>query len=304
MQLPDAEELVVSRPTRLLILVVVVGLGAALDIGLHMVTEDFLPLPEGFVGSPLVQRVGFGPVAVVWAVLAFSGLALVFLAVERYLTGSGTSKGLRYGVAVGLLVQVGMLEGVAMFGSHVVDEFVVGAADAIPIVLTSFLLGRLLASQGPPPPPRPPVRHLVRCVVVFVVVFTAGRLTAAGTGLIDAGLATRPLATVTWTIAMGAAIGCVFLLLRDEPNGSRTPGPAAVAVVGVFAVNWALFMLFVPLVFPDALADVAVRVGLDIVLVAVAATWTGASRRRSGALASTDHAATHQPTNGTRTELP
>ena len=291
-----------SRPTRLVILVVVVGLGVALDIWLHMVTADFLPLPEEFVGSVLVQRFGLGPVAVAWAVLAFTGLALVFLAVEGLLTGSGTSKGVRYGIAVGLLVQVGMLEGVAMFGSHVVDEFVVGAADAIPIVLTSVLLGRLLASQGPPRPPRPPVRHRVRCVVVIAVVFTAGRLTAAGTGLIDAGLAARPLATAMWTIAMGAAIGGVFLLLRDEPNGSRTPGPAAVAVVGVFAVNWALFLLFVPMVFPDALADVAVRVGLDIVLVTVAATWTGPSRRLSGAPASTDHAATHQPTNATRTE--
>jgi hypothetical protein len=97
MQLPNAEESVVSRPARLVILVVVVGLGVALDIGLHMVTEDFLPLPEGFVGSPLVQRFGFGS------------------------------------VAVGLLVPVGMLEGVAMVGSDVVDGFVVGAADAVPI---------------------------------------------------------------------------------------------------------------------------------------------------------------------------
>lgn len=303
MQLPDAEVLVVSRVTRVAVLVVVVVLGVALDIGLHMVTEDLLPLPEGYAGSLLVQRFGFGPVAVAWAVLAFPGLALVFLAVEPHLTGSGTSKGVRYGIAVGLLVQVGMLEGVGMFGSDVGDEFVVGAADAIPIVLTGVLLGHLLASQGPPRPPRPPVRQLVRCVGVFVVVFTAGRLSAAGTGLIDEGLVTRPFATVTWTLAMGAAIGCVFLLLPDQSNGSRTPGHAAVAVVGVFAVNWALFMLFVPMVFPDALADVAVRVGLDIVLVTVAAAWTGSSRRCRRALAPTDHAALPQPTNDTRTAL-
>jgi hypothetical protein len=46
----------------------------------------------------------------------------------------------------------------------------------------------------------------------------------------------------------------------------------------VFGINWALFMTFVPMVFPDALADTALRVGLDILLVTGAALLVGALR--------------------------
>jgi hypothetical protein len=46
-------------------------------------------------------------------------------------------------------------------------------------------------------------------------------------------------------------------------------------------VNWVLFMTFVPMVFPGALADTALRVGLDILLVTGAAFLAGLLRRQA-----------------------
>jgi len=263
---------------RPVILALIVALCVALDIALHAATAGFLPLPADFEGSVLVRRFGFGAVALAWAILAFSGMALVFLAIERRMTGSGLGKGLRYGLAVGLVVQVAMLEGVAMFGNRFVDEFVVGLSDALPVVLMGALMGRFLASDGPQAAERSLAGGLVRTIAVFALVFGLGRLGAQMAGVIDTALSVRPAATLIWTFAMGATIGLFHWLVGDKP-GVRATVPRALAFgLGVFGVNWALFMVFVAMIFPGTLGDVVSRVVIDIVLVTLASLLIAALR--------------------------
>ncbi len=97
------------RAVTFVVIVVVCGV---LDVVLHTLTEGFLSPLEAY--SPLVERLGLGPVASAWVALAFTGLGLVFLRIERHMAGSALSKGLRYGLAVGLMVQVAMIEVVAI----------------------------------------------------------------------------------------------------------------------------------------------------------------------------------------------
>jgi hypothetical protein len=256
---------------RPLIFLLIVAISTALDIGLHAATADFLPLPADFVGSVLVRRFGFEFVALVWAIVAFTGMGLIFLAVERLMAGSGLGKGLRYGIGLGLVVQVAMLEGIALFGNRIVDEAVVGMSDAVPVLIMGALLGRFLATEGPP---APAVDLLLKeaavTVAVFALVFGGGRLGAQMAGVIDTALPVRPGATIIWTFIMGATIGLFYRLVKDAFRG-LAPLPRALGFgMGVLGLNWALFMVFVPMIFPGTLTDVLLRVGLDIALVTLA----------------------------------
>jgi hypothetical protein len=265
------------KPVAFVLIVIVCG---ALDIVLHMLTADFLSPLERY--SLLVERFGLGPVAMVWVALAFTGLGLVFLRIERHMTGSAVGKGLRYGLAVGLMVQVAMIEGVAMLGNRFVDELVTGLADAIPILLMAVLMGRFLASDGPSARSVEPLpAGFLRVVVVLAAVYGVGRLGAQWLGLFNSALVLRPLATVAWTLTMGGAIGVLVWLVRDAASHLAPFAQALTLGVGVFGVNWALFMAFVPMVFADALADSVQRVSVDIALVTIAcALAVGVGRAR------------------------
>lgn len=257
---------------RPLIFVLIITLCGALDIALHMAGGDLMPMPSVF--SALVNRFGFGAVVMVWIALAFSGMGLVFLAWARRVAGSGRQKGLRYGLALGLMILVAMFEGVGLLGTPLAGELAMGLADAVPIFLMITLLGWTLTADSPAAAGhgRRPVWPVL---LAFALVYGFGRTGVQMLGLIDSGLAQRLLPSLIWPFAMGAAIGVLFLALGDALRG-LSRGTAALAFgLGAFGVNWALFMVFVPMVFPDALPDTALRVGVDIVLVTGAALLMG-----------------------------
>jgi hypothetical protein len=266
--------------TRPLIFVLIVSFAGALDIGLHMAAGDLMPMPPVF--SPLVDRLGFGVVVSAWIALAFSGVGLVFLFWARRMAGRGAQKGRRYGLALGLMILVAMFEGVGLLGSPLLGELVMGLADAIPLALMIATLGWALApdSAGAPVRPLAPIcwTPIWPALAVFTLVYGLGRAGVQMLGLIESGLAERPLPSLLWPFAMGAAVGVLFLALADALRGlSRARGALAFGF-GVFGANWTLFMTFVPMVFPDALTDTALRVGLDILLVTGAAWLAGALR--------------------------
>ncbi|MFN4098451.1 MAG: hypothetical protein ACK4GT_01620 [Pararhodobacter sp.] len=251
-----------------LIFLLIVALCGALDVGLHMAGGDLMPMPSAF--SPLVNRFGFGTVVMVWIMLAFTGMGLVFLFWARRMAGSGRAKGLRYGLALGLMILIAMFEGVGLLGTPLIGELAMGLADAVPIALMIILLGWTLAPDSPEADTRGR-RSVLPILVVFALVFGLGRTGVQLLGLIESGLAGRVLPSLIWPFAMGAAIGVLFLAVTDALRDLSRGSVALAFGLGVFGFNWALFMTFVPMVFPDALADTALRVGLDILFVSGAA---------------------------------
>ncbi|WFE75207.1 hypothetical protein [Roseinatronobacter sp. S2] len=258
---------------RPLIFVLVVALCGALDIALHMAGGDLIPMPSAF--SPLVDRFGFSTVAAIWIALAFTSMGLLFLAWAWRMAGTGRQKGLRYGLALGLMIFVAMFEGVGLLGTPLTSELIMGLADAIPIALLIALFGWTLAKDSPDAPAHLPAWPVL---IAFALVYGLARTGVQMLGLIESGLEERPLPSLIWPFAMGAAIGVLFLAMTDALRGlSRASGALAFGF-GMFGANWALFMAFVPMVFPDALLDTAMRVGLDILLVTCAALMVGLKR--------------------------
>jgi len=242
----------------------IVALSGALDIVMHMAAGDLMPMPPEF--SALVNRFGFGPVVAVWVALAFIGMGLLFLFWAQRMSGKGWKKGLRYGFALGLMILVAMFEGVGLLGTPLIGEFLMGLADAVPIALMMVLLGWTLAPDSPDSGARSGL-SVLPVLLVFALVFGFGRTGVQTLGLIESGLAERLLPSLIWPFAMGAAVGALFLALGDAMRGLPRAAVALAFGLGVFGANWALFMTFVPMVFPDALVDTVLRVGLDVLFV-------------------------------------
>lgn len=257
---------------RPLIFLLIVALCGALDIGLHVAGGDLMPMPSAF--SPLVERFGFGAVVAVWIALAFIGMGLVFLFWARRMAGGGRAKGLCYGLALGLMILVAMFEGVGLLGTPLMGELAMGLADAVPIALMIALLGWMLAPDSPEADRRGGL-SVLPVLMVFALVFGSGRTGVQMLGLIESGLSERPLPSLIWPFAMGAAIGVLFHAMTDALRGLPRGAAALAFGVGIFGANWAFFMSFVPMVFPGALSDTALRVGIDVLLVTAAGLIVG-----------------------------
>lgn len=239
-----------------------------IDIALHSVTSAYSTMPENPNYSKLAALFGTEITATLWAVLAFSGGACVFYRLQSSIPGVGLSKGLRYGTAISLLWLFAMLEGVALFGNTIINEFIVGLSDAIPAYLLGILLS--LSMKGKNSELKQlALSQKMRAVCVFTGMFFIGRYAAYFTGVIRLGYQTSPFYTVLWTLLMGACIGVACILLENSGNALYLKRRAAKFSMLFFGVNWATFLLFMPLLFSGFLTDVLSRIILDILLVTI-----------------------------------
>jgi hypothetical protein len=228
--LRTAREAILSRPVTFLLIVALAG---ALDVLLHMAVGDLTPGPPEF--GALVNRFGFAPVVMAWIAMAFAGMGLTFLYWASRMGGSGLAKGLRYGLAIGLMIQVAMFEGVGLLGTPVIGELAMGLADAVPIFLMILLLGWRLV---PDSPAAAPVRESAgpSALLLFALIYGGGRILAQLLGIIGSGLDDGAVATVLWSFAMGAVIGLAWMMRAHSTEGGHR---FHVIVGGYSTASWA-----------------------------------------------------------------
>lgn len=235
-------------------------------------------MPENPSYSIVAKSLGVEVAASLWALLAFSGAAYVYFQIRHAIPGKGIENGLRYGLAIALLWLFAMLEGVALFGNPLISEFVVGLSDAIPVFTLGVLLGLLISESGETVAVQPlALREKLKAVAVFTGIFLIGRYVAYFAGVIRSGLHTSPFYTFLWTMLTGACIGVVCILVGNLGNTRFLERRAARFGFLVFGVNWATFLVFMPLLFSGYLVDVLSRIAIDVLLVTVGYYTTGRS---------------------------
>jgi len=240
------------------------------DIALHLITSAYSTMPENPNYSKFAELFGKEITAALWALLAFSGAASVFYRLQSSIPGVGLVKGLRYGTAISLLWLFAMLEGGALFGNAIINEFVVGLSDAIPVFLMSILLSLSIAKKGENSELKQlTLSQKILTVCVFAGVFFIGRYIAYFTGVIQSGHKTSPFYTFLWTLLMGVCIGVASIQLENPGNALFLKRRAVKFSFLFFGVNWATFLIFMPLLFSGFIIDVLSRIILDILLVTV-----------------------------------
>lgn len=251
------------------------------DIVLHMVTTSFSSMPENPNFSLVARALGAEMTAILWALLAFSCVAFVYLYIRSDIPGAGARKGLRYGTAIGLLWLFAMLEGVPMFGNLLLNEFVVGLSDAIPVFVLSVLLSKLLQDKSERHVHAAPVPNSkMKAMSIFTGMFLTGRYIAYFAGVIRSGYHARPIETFIWTLFMGITIGAAYVILGNAGGGQSLRQRAVRFGVLTFGLNWGAFLVFMPLLFSGYIVDVVLRIVIDTALVSASAYLTIISDNR------------------------
>ncbi len=260
--------------------VVIVLACVLLDIVMHIVTTSYSTTPENAKFSFVASILGTEITAFLWALLAFSGVAFVFLKIRNEIPGEGMMKGLRYGAAIALIWQFAMLEGVSLFGNPIINEFVVGLSDAIPVFVLSILLSKLRTKKAEGGLPATlPLGQKVKAITAFTGIFLTGRYIAYLSGVIQSGNQTRPLQTFIWTLLMGISIGAAFVLIGGNRNEQSLKLRAVKFGFLTFGLNWAVFVVFMPMLFSGYIADVLLRIVIDTTLVTMASYLTIVPRK-------------------------
>jgi hypothetical protein len=251
-------------------IVAVVVVCVLFDIVLHLVTNAYSTMPENPNYSMVAELLGTEITVSLWALLSFSGAAYVYCRIRNVIPGEGVEKGVRYGSAIALIWLFAMLEGVSLFGNPIINEFVVGLSDAIPVLLMGILLSLLNAEKGENVAAKPfTLGQKMTAVSIFTGIFLIGRYVAYFTGVIQSGYQTSLFYTFFWTLLMGACIGVVCILLGNIGTTLSLGRRAAKFGFLIFGVNWATFLLFMPLLFSGYLIDVLSRIIIDTLLVTI-----------------------------------
>lgn len=250
--------------------IAVIFLCVFIDIALHLITSGFSSMPANPNHSRFAQFFGVEATAFLWALLAFSAAACVFNRLKSTIPGAGLAKGIRYGGSLAMLWMLGMLEGVALFGNAILNEFVVGLSDAIPVFLLSILLSLPNAQKKENYKAKrfSPGRKL-GIIGIFAGVFLAGRYAAYCTGIIQSGYQSSPMYTLLWTFLTGVCIGTACIVLENpESTVSLKRGTVRFSLL-IFGINWATFLIFMPLLFSGFILDVLLRIMTDIFIVII-----------------------------------
>ena len=240
------------------------------DIVLHLATSAYSTMPQNPSYSIVARLLGTEITVSLWALLAFSGAACAFVRARPVIPGEGTKKGLRYGSAIAMLWLFAMMEGVALFGNPMIKELIVGLSDAVPVFVMGVLLSLVRAGEEESAAPEPfSLGRKMTVISSFTGIFLAGRYSAYFAGVIQSGYQTSPLGTFIWTLLMGACIGGVVILLGNNGNTLSLTHRTAEFSLAVFGVNWAAFLMFMPLLFAGYLTDALSRIIIDTLLVAI-----------------------------------
>lgn len=250
--------------------VVIVLACVLLDIVMHVVTKSYSTMPENPNFSRLAKLLGTEITVSLWALISFSTSAYVYCLIRNIIPGEGIVKGLRYGSAIALLWLFAMLEGVSLFGNPVINEFVVGLSDAIPVFLMGLLLSmQKIEEQGNTVVKPVTFERKMVIVSIFSGIFLIGRYAAYFTGLIRSGYQTNSLYTFLWTLLMGSCIGVLCILLEKDGDTPSLECRAVKFGILIFGANWAVFLVFMPLLFSGYIVDVLTRIAIDIALVTI-----------------------------------
>lgn len=237
--------------------IVIVVFGSILDIFLHAITPSNSNIPNETTGSSLTKSLGFVGAAVLYFLITFGILAYIFYMYEDKLSGTKVVKGLKYGVAIGILWWCGMLEGVTLWGTTPLHEFLMGAGDSIPIIVTGLLLGKFTAKTNSDEKNRR--KNFFIPLIMFSIIFLAGRYFLYCTNIIKSGYSTTPYFTFFWTLFMGTTIGITYLLLGKVTQSSSTLISAIKFGVIVFGFNWFMYTIYMPFVFNISSVDAILR---------------------------------------------
>lgn len=235
------------------------------DVILHRL---FAPRIEyNFPPSALIEKGLFFPAVSIALIIWFGCLAIVFNFIQMNLSGSKTMKGLRFGIAFGVLCFLAIFEMCLVFDSAPGDELRTSLTDGVSILLLGLLLGRLTGTDSSYSNSRMKLSQI--SFIVIPLFFFVGRYFGYMIIHILSAYAKKPIGTLLWTLGVGYWITVMYWLLKETPEKPAIVQAVRFGVV-IFGSYWLIYNSFVLLFLKLSILNVFLRVIIDVVSITVA----------------------------------
>ncbi|MBN1473341.1 MAG: hypothetical protein JW914_01880 [Syntrophaceae bacterium] len=238
------------------------------DVILHIL---FVPrINYNFRPSILAEKGLILPAATAMLIVFFTTVAIVFVLIQKYLPGTKTVKGWRFGIAFGILTFLAIIEMNLVFDSSLLNELRGGAADGASLVLLALMLslmtgtGKLNISQQNKLTWKP--------FVLVPLFFLIGRYLSYDVIHVLSAYTQKPWETFSWTLGIGIWLSLMYKLLREERNDIPTVIRAIRFGCLTFGSYWLIYNLFVLVYLQVSVLDLFLRIIIDVVFV-TASIW-------------------------------
>lgn len=213
-----------------------------IDILGHIIDGTRLPdLPLSIIS----QTIGMRATVVVYFIIWFSILSLIVLYSEKWLSGSKLIKGIKYGIAFGVMMFVAACETNTIYGTPLIDDIRIAVADSIAFIIFGVLAGKTFGTDSPNKQQAWTKTNLFP-ILTITIFYTIGRYFAYSILRIESGYTERPILTFIWTLCMGLSFGIMYLLMGKNINDNAIKKAIifGLLIVGPIALFGNLFFPF------------------------------------------------------------
>jgi hypothetical protein len=189
-------------------------LATIIDILGHIIDGTQLPkLPLSIIS----QTIGNRATVVIYFIIWFSILSLIVLYTEKWLSGSKLVKGVKYGIAFGVMMYFAACETNTIYGTPLIDDIRIAIADSIAFVIFGLLAGKMFGTDSPDKEQAWAKTNLFP-ILTITIFYIIGRYFAYSILGIESGYTERPILTFIWTLCMGLSFGIMYLLMGKDKN--------------------------------------------------------------------------------------
>jgi hypothetical protein len=213
-----------------------------IDILFHIIDGTKLP---GLPLSIISQTIGMRTTTVLYFIIWFSILSVIVLYTEKWLSGNKLIKGIKYGIAFGVMMYFAACETNTIYGSPLIDDLRIALADSVAFAVFGLLAGKIFGTDAPQEQQTRAKMSLFP-VLTITVFYIIGRYFAYSILGIESGYTDRPGITFIWTLFMGLSFGIIYLLMGKNVNDSTAKKAMifGLLIIGPVALFGNLFFPF------------------------------------------------------------
>jgi hypothetical protein len=223
--------------------ILILSLSATIiDILGHIIDGTRLPnLPLSIIS----QTIGIRATVVIYFIIWFSILSLIVLYTEKWLSGSKSIKGVKYGIAFGIMMYFAACETNTIYGTPLIDDIRIAVADSIAFIIFGVLAGKTFGTDSPDKK-QAWVKLNLFPILTIIIFYIIGRYFAYSILRIESGYTERPILTFIWTLCMGLSFGIMYLLMGKNINDNAIKKAMifGLLIVGPIALFGNLFFPF------------------------------------------------------------
>jgi len=224
---------------------------------LHQVRHDPLMTLSTKARSIVSTSGYFPPAAIASIFIAFCIMGVTFLAIQKTICGARLRKGVLFGIALGGMYLVGMIEAYVAYPVSFFGELYTGMVDGCGIFLMSLLLGRYMSDDIPEQ--GKPAIGAFPAILIIPVIYIIVRYFSYAVLHIDSSYSTRSLETFLWTAGMGCWCGIMYIMIGRNIWRKNSLKQALTFGGLVFGINWVVYNLFVLLFIRVPISDLLLR---------------------------------------------